>query len=218
MNVFYVSYQLTQTHLQAAASCNMYENPLAQSPLWDGCCPVRPGPERGCNRQRQTESRCRTPGNSDPHTGTRSRTRTLRWATGGSTIPLNVHTSFEYVLFINLVYFVMNGSLADYHGDQVAKPLVSQLVSDDQRHPLLGWWAGVFGVDEKRRLPGRKNKEKEMYFWSVIMFPSVTLPEVIKWNQGASGRGRKTNSACCRWWSPDRWQCVWLSDQLLNRH
>lgn len=119
---------------------------------------------------------------------------------------------------INLVYFVMNGSLADYHGDQVAKPLVSQLVSDDQRHPLLGWWAGVFGVDEKRRLPGRKNKEKEMYFWSVIMFPSVTLPEVIKWNQGASGRGRKTNSACCRWWSPDRWQCVWLSDQLLNRH
>lgn len=99
MNVFYLSYQLTQTHLQATASCNTYENPLAQSPLWDGCCPVRPGPERGCNRQRQTESRCRTPGNSDPHTGTRSRTRTLRWATGGSTIPLNVHTSFKYVFF-----------------------------------------------------------------------------------------------------------------------
>jgi len=46
---------------------------------------------------------------------------------------------------------------AGYHGDQVPEPLVSEFVSDHQRHPLPGGRAGVLGVDEQRRLPRENN-------------------------------------------------------------
>ena len=44
-------------------------------------------------------------------------------------------------------------SVDSYHGDQVSEPLVGQLVSDHQSHPLVRGGAGVLGVNEQCRLP-----------------------------------------------------------------
>ena len=45
--------------------------------------------------------------------------------------------------------------LAAYHGDEVAEPLVSELVADDECHPLARRGAAVGRVNEKRSLAVR---------------------------------------------------------------
>lgn len=101
--------------------------------------------------------------------------------------------------------------MPSYHGDQVSKPLVGELVSNHQCHPLPGGRAGVLRVDKQSSFPGKQHKmevntktaEGRHFVWtpagffsSNIQSPHLLLGCLLR-KLHADGRGRWMVGAYC---------------------
>lgn len=93
--------------------------------------------------------------------------------------------------------------MPSYHGDQVPEPLVGELMSNHQCHPLPGGRAGVLWVDEQCRFPGKEQKSEVKAKTGDRRRSTRRLKTSgflsIKHSESTSAAGLFIKKTACRW-------------------